>query len=75
MKSNPLSTIKTPQLLELSGIGNPQILTNLGIDTKLNLPGVGEGIIDQYFFGVSFGELSRYQHCLHDNNKICPRAQ
>ncbi|KAJ7443647.1 GMC oxidoreductase [Mycena galericulata] len=47
-------TIKTPQLLELSGIGNPQILDGLGIDTKVDLPGVGEGIIDQFFFGVSF---------------------
>ncbi|KAJ7784188.1 GMC oxidoreductase [Mycena metata] len=47
-------TIKTPQFLELSGIGNPQILDGLGIGTKVNLPGVGEGVIDQYFFGVSF---------------------
>ncbi|KAJ7090131.1 GMC oxidoreductase [Mycena epipterygia] len=47
-------TIKTPQILELSGIGNPQILNPLGINTKVDLPGVGEGIIDQYFFGASF---------------------
>ncbi|KAJ6522467.1 alcohol oxidase [Mycena capillaripes] len=47
-------TIKTPQLLELSGIGNPKILTPLGIKTKVDLPGVGEGIIDQVFFGVSY---------------------
>ncbi|KAJ7432159.1 GMC oxidoreductase [Mycena latifolia] len=47
-------TIKTPQLLELSGIGNPAILTPLGIETKVDLPGVGEGIIDQIFFGVSY---------------------
>lgn len=52
----PIRTIKTPQLLELSGIGNPQILNGLGIDTKVDLPGVGEGIIDQVFFGVSYGE-------------------
>ncbi|KAJ7085972.1 GMC oxidoreductase [Mycena crocata] len=49
-------TIKTPQLLELSGIGNPQILEQLGIDLQVDLPGVGEGIIDQVFFGVSFGK-------------------
>ncbi|KAF7362949.1 GMC oxidoreductase [Mycena venus] len=47
-------TIKTPQLLELSGIGNPKILTPLGIETKVDLPGVGEGVIDQFFFGVSY---------------------
>jgi choline dehydrogenase-like flavoprotein len=39
-------TIKTPQLLELSGIGNRKILTPLGIETKVDLPGVGEGVID-----------------------------
>ncbi|KAJ6451743.1 GMC oxidoreductase [Mycena sanguinolenta] len=47
-------TIKTPQLLELSGIGDPQILNTLGVDVNVNLPGVGEGMIDQFFFGVSF---------------------
>ncbi|KAJ7787676.1 GMC oxidoreductase [Mycena olivaceomarginata] len=47
-------TIKTPQLLELSGIGNLDILESLGIETKVALPGVGEGIIDQVFFGVSY---------------------
>ncbi|KAJ7872785.1 GMC oxidoreductase [Mycena olivaceomarginata] len=47
-------TIKTPQLLELSGIGDPDILESLGIETKVALPGVGEGIIDQVFFGVSY---------------------
>ncbi|KAJ6496059.1 GMC oxidoreductase [Mycena sanguinolenta] len=47
-------TIKTPQLLELSGIGNPDILESFGIETKVSLPGVGEGIIDQVFFGASY---------------------
>ncbi|KAJ7899742.1 hypothetical protein B0H13DRAFT_2336897 [Mycena leptocephala] len=47
-------TIKTPQILELSGIGDPQILNTLGIHVKVDLPGVGEGMIDQFFFGVSF---------------------
>ncbi|KAF7303489.1 GMC oxidoreductase [Mycena indigotica] len=47
-------TIKTPQLLELSGVGDPAILSSLGIKTVVNLPGVGEGVIDQVFFGVSY---------------------
>ncbi|KAJ7088106.1 GMC oxidoreductase [Mycena epipterygia] len=47
-------TIKTPQILELSGIGDPQILSTLGIDVNVDLPRVGEGMIDQFFFGVSF---------------------
>ena len=37
-----LGSIQTPQLLELSGIGNPNILRPLGIETIINLPGVGE---------------------------------
>ncbi|KAF7375393.1 GMC oxidoreductase [Mycena sanguinolenta] len=47
-------TIKTPQLLELSGIGNPDVLEHFGIETKVSLPGVGEGIIDQVYFGTSY---------------------
>ncbi|KAI0647274.1 alcohol oxidase [Trametes meyenii] len=39
-------TIQTPQLLELSGIGNEAILKNLGIPTLVNLPGVGENLQD-----------------------------
>ncbi|KAF9070236.1 glucose-methanol-choline oxidoreductase, partial [Rhodocollybia butyracea] len=49
------SAVKTPQLLELSGIGDPDILEPLGIDVKVNLPGVGAGVIDQVYLGVSYG--------------------
>lgn len=37
-------TYQTPQILELSGIGNPDILTKYGIDTLVSLPGVGENL-------------------------------
>lgn len=37
-------TIKTPQILELSGIGRKDILHQLGIDVKIVLPGVGENV-------------------------------
>lgn len=40
-------TVRTPQLLELSGIGNSSILKPLGINVKVNLPGVGENYEDQ----------------------------
>lgn len=39
---------QTPQLLELSGIGNPAILQGLGLPVKHALPGVGENYIDHY---------------------------
>lgn len=36
-----IRSIQTPQLLELSGIGDRKILEPLGIPTQLDLPGVG----------------------------------
>ncbi|GAA5886372.1 hypothetical protein JCM5296_001885 [Sporobolomyces johnsonii] len=38
--------VQTPQLLELSGVGNPSIINPLGISTVVNLPGVGENLQD-----------------------------
>lgn len=38
--------INSPQLLQLSGIGNAQELTALGIDVVHDLPGVGENLQD-----------------------------
>ncbi|KAF8993252.1 GMC oxidoreductase-domain-containing protein [Cyathus striatus] len=42
-------SIQTPQLLELSGIGNASVLANAGIQTLINLPGVGENFQEQPF--------------------------
>jgi len=41
-------TANTPKLLELSGIGNPDILRKHGIDPVHELPGVGENLRDHY---------------------------
>ncbi|HEX4185523.1 MAG TPA: GMC oxidoreductase, partial [Stellaceae bacterium] len=38
----------SPQLLELSGIGQPERLCNLGIEVRHELPGVGENLRDHY---------------------------
>ncbi len=38
--------INSPQLLELSGIGRPQVLQPLGIPVRHALPGVGENLRD-----------------------------
>ncbi|KAL4251315.1 GMC oxidoreductase family protein [Abortiporus biennis] len=35
---------QTPQLLELSGIGNPKVLNKFGIPVVVDLPGVGENL-------------------------------
>jgi len=39
-------TIRTPQLLELSGIGDKNVLGPLGINVKVDLPGVGANYED-----------------------------
>src|SRR5207248_7117597 len=41
-------TINSPQLLELSGIGQPERLRNLGIEVRHALAGVGENLRDHY---------------------------
>ncbi|KAJ7131768.1 alcohol oxidase [Mycena crocata] len=40
---------QSPQLLELSGIGDAKILRNLGIPVLLDLPGVGNNLQDHYY--------------------------
>jgi choline dehydrogenase len=41
-------TINSPQLLELSGVGEPERLQKLGIAVRHALPGVGENLRDHY---------------------------
>ena len=41
-------TINSPQLLELSGIGQPERLSDLGIEVRHALNGVGENLRDHY---------------------------
>jgi len=61
-------TIASPQLLELSGIGQAERLKALGIEVRHNLPGVGENLRDHYAprmkwrvgrHGVTFNERAR----------------
>ncbi|MFL5280010.1 MAG: GMC family oxidoreductase [Rhodopila sp.] len=40
--------VKSPHILELSGIGQPELLSSLGIDVRHALPGVGENYRDHY---------------------------
>ena len=44
----------TPQLLMLSGIGDPAELTSLGIHTCVNLPSVGKNMTDHVFLSNSW---------------------
>ena len=47
-------TFQSPKILELSGIGNPQILTPLNIPVVLDNKNVGENLQDHLMTGVSF---------------------
>lgn len=50
-------SVQSPQLLELSGIGNPKILKAAGIDVKVNNPNVGENLQEH----MSSQPMSRFQ--------------
>ncbi|KDQ10631.1 hypothetical protein BOTBODRAFT_35960 [Botryobasidium botryosum FD-172 SS1] len=47
-------TLKSPQILELSGIGDPSLLRPLGIDVRVDLPGVGANVQDHIYGRVVF---------------------
>ncbi len=47
--------INSPQLLELSGIGDKKLLTTYGIDTVHHLPGVGENLQDHLTVNIQQG--------------------
>jgi choline dehydrogenase len=67
-------TINSPQLLELSGIGQPERLRNLGIEVRHELRGVGENLRDHYVprtrwlvgkRGVTFNDRGRGLRLAH----------
>ncbi|KAH9943228.1 alcohol oxidase [Epithele typhae] len=47
-------TLKSPHILELSGIGNPNLLRKLGITPKVDLPGVGSNVQEHMVATISF---------------------
>ncbi|ETS78874.1 hypothetical protein PFICI_08727 [Pestalotiopsis fici W106-1] len=47
-------TLRSPLVLEASGIGNPDILSAHDIGVKVSLPGVGEGMQDQQIVGLTY---------------------
>ncbi|KAG6003954.1 hypothetical protein E4U21_001581 [Claviceps maximensis] len=47
-------TIQSPQILELSGIGNPKVLESAGIPVKVASPMVGENLQDHIMVAMIF---------------------
>ncbi|KDN43206.1 GMC oxidoreductase [Tilletiaria anomala UBC 951] len=47
--------VGSPTILQLSGVADPALLSSLGIDQVVNLPGVGYHLQDHLSGGVTFG--------------------
>ncbi|KAB8297844.1 hypothetical protein EYC80_001640 [Monilinia laxa] len=64
-------SVHTPQILELSGIGQPAILEGLGLPVHINLPGVGENFQDHPYVGaIYYYSNSSYPNIFQtDNNQ------
>lgn len=57
-------SVQSPQLLELSGVGDPEILPRAGIQTKVESPCVGENLQDH--FSKTIPGAVRMQILTHD---------
>lgn len=53
--------IRSPAILEYSGVGNPSVLSKYNINTTINLPAVGENFQDQTVLGVTANFTSRIE--------------
>ncbi|WP_105418353.1 MULTISPECIES: GMC family oxidoreductase [Neorhizobium] len=60
--------INSPQLLNLSGIGDPSDLKELGIDTSIALRGVGKNLQDHISVAVSYRR--KYSGPLHNQMRV-----
>ena len=50
-----ISVLKTPQILELSGVGDSSLLNKFNIQTNVDLPGVGTMVQDHIFTSICWG--------------------
>ncbi|KAF8851795.1 putative glucose oxidase [Acephala macrosclerotiorum] len=53
-------SLRSPAILELSGVGNPSILEKYGIEVKVDLPAVGENLQDQPNLSFVFSTNSTF---------------
>ncbi|KAJ5998620.1 hypothetical protein N7451_006430 [Penicillium sp. IBT 35674x] len=53
-------SLKSPVILELSGVGNPDILKKYDIPVKVNISTVGENLQDQTNNGLTYGSRERW---------------
>ncbi|KIJ24846.1 GMC oxidoreductase, partial [Sphaerobolus stellatus SS14] len=55
-------TVVSPQILELSGIGRSEVLEAIGIETKIELPGVGENLQDHQVTNLNYELDNQVDH-------------
>ncbi|KAK7437916.1 hypothetical protein VKT23_018351 [Stygiomarasmius scandens] len=58
--------LKSPQILELSGIGRPDVLKKLDVPVKIALEGVGENLQEHQFLGISYELKPNVEHDTYD---------
>ena len=63
--------VASPQILELSGIGQGQVLSDHGIPVVHELPGVGENMQDHYMVGMQW----RLKHDVGTMNQLAHGAK
>ncbi|KAJ7477416.1 alcohol oxidase [Mycena latifolia] len=61
LANGPPGALKTPQLLEVSGVGNSTLLTSLGIPTILDIPQIGQNLQDHPLIANDFNVRPGFQ--------------
>ncbi|KAH7014188.1 GMC oxidoreductase [Microdochium trichocladiopsis] len=64
----------SPLLLELSGVGNPEVLAKHGIETVVNLPTVGENLQDQMNNALQYNIANSYDATEKNTMVVYPTA-
>lgn len=63
-------TVNSPQILELSGIGSPSILSKAGVEVIVDHPAVGENLNDHSATGVTVVSSSFMSFPYYVSNKL-----
>ncbi|RDX42762.1 GMC oxidoreductase [Lentinus brumalis] len=69
------STVKSPHILELSGIGNRKILEKLDIPVQVDLPTVGENLQDHLILANPVWALKSDQDLVTSDTLLKPEVQ